>query len=149
MSAMKEVFAWNRVNPQEIAKKRKKMIRGVEVQLLVSPYDIPEAVRGFYNNELQRFVIEFRYIGDEGKEERHDYPHDNVSLVISKRSGRLLKVFLDLDAMNAEAVRLNVRAAIEELVKERKRDSREENYEIAQQILAGQLDSLTNSTART
>ncbi len=35
----------------------------IEVGILISPYDIPDGVRGGYDGDLKRFVVEFRYIG--------------------------------------------------------------------------------------
>ena len=36
-----------------------------EVDSFISPYDVPDGIRGTYNQKRKRFVIEFRYLVDE------------------------------------------------------------------------------------
>jgi hypothetical protein len=76
---------------------------GVLFDVVVSPYDLPEAVRGFRKSN-GRFRIEFRYIdGDEpiAEELRVD---EHVSAFEGKHSGRLLALEVDTAAIGADAV---------------------------------------------
>lgn len=89
---------WIPLKPEEIDSKEQTAGRGVHLELSLSPYDIPERVRGYYSDELKRFVIEFRYINDEPLVERK--LSDHVTAKEGKSSGRLYDVLVDVDAMN-------------------------------------------------
>jgi hypothetical protein len=76
---------------------------GVLFDVVVSPYDVPEAVRGF-KTQHGRFRIEFRYI--DGPE-----PHgpvlkldDHVTAMEGRFTSRLLALEVDLDAIGARSV---------------------------------------------
>jgi hypothetical protein len=90
---------------------RTQEIRGVQVELLVSPYDIPEAVRAFFDKSKERYVIEFKYIGYEPTvpqvEDRY------TTIIIGENSGRLYGMELDVNALRAESVELRMRVATE------------------------------------
>jgi hypothetical protein len=96
---------WISLKPEEIDSKEQaagKAGKGVHLELSLSPYDIPERVRGYYNEELKRFVIEFRYINDEPLVERK--LSDHVIVKEGKNSGRLYDVLVDVDAMNVDLI---------------------------------------------
>lgn len=129
----------------ELPKRHK--IRGVDITLVMSPYDIPDAVRGEYNKDLHRFVIEFRYISDEPWE-RSKY-NDYIVLRIGRNSRRLYGIEVDVHALSGgESVYRNeridvgmnvanaVKNAINEFARERGRaHRRRQNYEIAQDAI--------------
>jgi hypothetical protein len=82
-------------------------VTGVVFDVMVSPYDIPEAVRGF-RTPHGRFRIEFRYI--DGTEpsgpERSLVPH--VVAFEGRHTGRLLALEADVEAMGAKAVGVSI-----------------------------------------
>lgn len=75
---------------------------------MFAPYDVPSAVRGAFDDELDRFVIEFQYPGE--SEQFETISSDtNISLRVGKRSKRLWGVEINMKALGAAGVELNVR----------------------------------------
>ncbi|HEY2931851.1 MAG TPA: hypothetical protein VGK99_08880 [Acidobacteriota bacterium] len=116
-------------------------VRPTAVTLHLSPYDVPEAVRGFYDEDLKRFVIEFRYIGDEPTE-RAESSVAHFGFRVGKNSSRIYAIEIDVDALKAKQVALKVelQKAIDNLterVSSRKSatDLRKENYALAKEII--------------
>ena len=76
------------------------------VGVVLSPYDVPDAVRGSRTHE-GRFRIEFRYIDGEeaGKEVRIG---EHVVATEGRYSGRLLAMEVDVDAIGANSVGVSI-----------------------------------------
>lgn len=74
----------------------------VDIRILTSPYDIPDWVRSGYDDDLGRFVVEFRYMLDE------DYRifdvGDGVRVRLGKHSNRIVGVEVDVDQPGAYQV---------------------------------------------
>src|SRR5712692_7577708 len=79
--------------------------------LLVSPYDVPEAIRGQYIREKRCFVIEFKYISTEATYEKPKM--ENVKVRVGRNSGRLYAIELDVQALQATSVELRIKIATE------------------------------------
>jgi hypothetical protein len=139
---------WLTLNPAALNKARHEQIRGVEVQVLLSPYDVPEAVRGYYDRHIRRFVIEFRYIsGDESL--IPDAQDEHITLKIGRNSHRLYRIEIDVDRLKAPAVALKlvhaVDQAIDRLVQRSRRSPREGNYEVAKEVILERGNELFQS----
>jgi hypothetical protein len=89
---------WIHLKPNEIDCKHQGGKKGIHLEFSLSPYDIPDRVRGRYCPERKRFVIEFRYISEEPLTERRLTEH--VSVKEGTNSGRLYDVLIDVDALN-------------------------------------------------
>src|SRR5437870_9940540 len=98
---------WVKLDTTQLNPETHENIRGVDITVVMSTYDVPEAVRGNYDESLKRFVIEFRYIGDEPYTCREQA--DNIALRIGKNSGRLYGIEVNVDAIRATAVSLRVK----------------------------------------
>lgn len=131
---------WIQVDPTTLDRPKKERVDGVEITVLMSPYDIPEAVRGFYDAELGRFVIELRYVAEE---ELRNENREHLSLRLGKNSGRLYGVELDVDALKAQWVQLVTKALRDREDKPR----RLKNYEVAQEILRQKEPELLEAMA--
>src|SRR3972149_2878972 len=132
---------WLQVNPdaEEFTKRLQTEGSKVKVEFMVSSYDIPEAVRGSYNKENDRFVIEFKYIGDEPTKAE---PQDNyVTFVIGKNSSRLYRIEIDVKALRVEKVELRrkikdeVRKTLNRLIQKPINRLRQDNYRLTQKAL--------------
>lgn len=122
---------WIQVDPGTVNLPKTERLDGVEVTVMMSPYDVPQALRGRYDEKQQRFVVEFRYIGEE---KQRDEPYgEHIVLRLGENSGRLYGIVMDVDAMNASWVQV-VLLALKEREEKRRRPVRHENY-----VLAGQL----------
>jgi hypothetical protein len=79
----------------------------VEITVGLSPYDLPDGVRGYYDNDVKRFVIEFRYLSnDEPLVPSESKEH--VTLFLGKNSDRLCRIEVDIDRLKASVVDLKV-----------------------------------------
>lgn len=131
---------WVRLDAEKLNTPQPQAIRGVNITVRMSPYDVPEAVRGYYDKALGRFVIEFRYIGDELLKQKQEGEH--ITLRIGRYSGRLYGIEVDVDAMRTQAVDLILevsdavlQAIDDSLAHVPPKRSRHENYEVARDAI--------------
>jgi hypothetical protein len=142
---------WLPLNANTLAPPKHRTIRGVDITLVMSPYDIPDAVRGEYNKDSHRFIIEFRYMSDEPWE-RSKY-NDKVLLRIGRNSGRLYGIEVDTRAPFAERIdlRMNVaktvKNALHEFSHQSGRPQRRENFEIAKDAIEENENEIFESLA--
>lgn len=110
--------------------------RRVLIEVSVSPYDVPQLVRGEFCVERNRFIVDFRYLTDEPtKSVRLD---DHAIGRVGKNSGRLYSLELDVNAMSVESIDLRVKVdqAISELAHAVKpKLARTKNYALAKQVV--------------
>jgi hypothetical protein len=113
--------------------------QGVRVDLLVSPYDIPEALRGEYVREKGYFQIEFKYISSEDTYEKPEM--ENVTVRLGRNSGRLYAIELDVNALQATSVELRIKIAeelknaLKYLIKKPLNPLRTSNYSMAKEAV--------------
>src|SRR2546426_6163555 len=142
---------WLALSPEKLASDNQQKLRGVQLNILVSPYDVPDAVRGYYDPSLGRFVVEFRYMTDEKWSQKTQ--DQFVTLRIGRESKRLLGIEIDLNGLSAQTLSLRlhvpqlVEQAIERLSKEPHAPSREDNYRIAKDVITSRRKELFDSLA--
>lgn len=84
---------WLRVDPLNFIKAAVKNVGGVQVNTVLSPYDVPDAVRSDFDSETDRCTLEFAYGGRD--ERMHTIEiSSNISLVEGERSGRLYRILV-------------------------------------------------------
>ena len=88
-------------------------VHGVRVELALSPYDVPQGVRGYKEKNSNYFVIEFKYLTDE---RTRTVPHQNRGILVELgiNSGRIYKIKLDFKALNCDTVELRLKRLFEE-----------------------------------
>lgn len=86
---------WTPINHDVADLRRKILVHGREVEVAVSPYDIPEAVRVSFDDVRHRLKIEFRYISADEDRMLHMLPTD-IILSLGKMSSRLYSVDFSL-----------------------------------------------------
>ncbi len=148
---------WIRLDPSKLEKPERSIVGDhIEVQVFMSPYDVPEAVGGQYDAQIKRFVIEFKYLDDEKYNKVSQAEH--LAVRIGKNSGRLLGIELDVDALKAQAVGLKIitpkvveRMAIEAVdhLAKSGNEPRMANYRIAREIIAGHGERLFDEALAT
>jgi hypothetical protein len=137
---------WLSLNTDDLNVERVETIRGVEVKVFLSPYDVPEAVRGTYDKTIKRFVIEFQYISDEPL--KRQFYDKYVDLKIGKNSRRLYAIEIDVDALKATSIevqmgiRQEVANALDSLLHSPINAQRRGNYHLVQQAISTKQDQL-------
>ena len=133
---------WVKLNPSEFNKSEHVVMHGADVEVFLSPYDMPEAIRGAFAKDAGKFLIEFKYIGgDEPLEEQQEKGEKGSMLLqIGRHSKRLYQILLDLDPNKSE-VTLNlllpkVSRQLETLAKLLGSEVPVRNYEVTKEILA-------------
>lgn len=120
---------------------------GVEFHVFISPYDMPEAVRGDFDESKRRFVIEFKYIATEPLE--HQTPDDYVTFVVGENSRRLYRIEVDVEGMGADAVVLRVSRAMDAL--ERRLGTAHvpaDNFTVARKVLTDNAGTFARTFER-
>lgn len=88
---------WIDLRREDLQERLEDESRRYGVNVYLSPYDIPEAVKCEYNHEDGIIVIGFRYIdSDEPTRVRTDVPNGGRA-VVGKHSNRLYKLSLPVD----------------------------------------------------
>jgi hypothetical protein len=141
---------WYRLGVDRLKRVHRQNVRGIELSVNTSPYQIPEAVSGQFDKEIGRFVIEFRYPANEEWECRG--PIDEVIwLRIGKHTGRLYGIEIDTRKVPADEVRLNVFdqvvAAIDGLSHDNPPMTNAENYAIVKEAISDKRNELFDSVA--
>ena len=145
MSTYHAVSPWIRVKPG------KYVVLGdsIEAGVLISPYDIPNGVRGGYDDDLDCFVVEFRYMVNE--EYRSVGADNGTRIRLGKHSSRIIGVEVDVDrlgfAVAVEDRNAAAYAAIDKAMQdvekiEDARARRRENYVVAQKVLEDKQDEI-------
>jgi hypothetical protein len=80
---------WIRLDVSHLNEVQKEEKGGITLESSLSPYDVPEAVRGHLDDPREWFVIEFRYITSEPTVEVGEDP---VKILRGKRSGRIYQI---------------------------------------------------------
>jgi len=132
---------WIPLNQLALEEERveRKKLEGVKVQVLVSPHDVPKALRGYVSDDGRSFTIEFCYISPEPTVEKSLEPH--VTAQIGKNSGRLYAIKLDMRSLQAKSVSLRVEVAetlrnvLTHLIEQPVSQMRESNYKLAKEAV--------------
>ena len=135
--------AWIRVDPDEAKRPGLAQVRGVDISVRISPYDVPRAFRGFYVRDRGIFRIEFKYVDEESAEpHRMEGPDDCISFEVGQYSRKLLALEVAVDQFKLDMVRLDVRklldhadAAVKRLQKSVARPSAKLNYSAVDEVL--------------
>lgn len=152
---------WIPLDPEKLVKPRQRLIRGVSVGVYPSPHDIPEAVRARYDDERDRFVIDFRFIGERRERLVQASQEENVHLHVGEHSRRLYRIEItglrelakssfgddDFKRQFATTVAAAIRRAFEALQSRAPEPSDQDKYSMAQEAFAEQSDELLGELA--
>jgi hypothetical protein len=149
---------WLPVDLTDDTKPLKTFIRGVEVELFASPYDVPEAIRGRFDEDKNRFIIEFKYVGSE---KTKVCTFERATYTIGEVSNRLYGLEIDVQALKVDGfgvsvalhqkgpqelfatIRDQATGAIDLLIaKQSLHTIREENYKLAKDAILAKQNEL-------
>ncbi|NQU21609.1 MAG: hypothetical protein HQ567_10025 [Candidatus Nealsonbacteria bacterium] len=137
---------WIELDPETLQQLDRTTQDGVEIIVGLSPYDIPDGVRGSKDDQSGRFVIELRYLDNE-EEKIAECPGKEVSLIVGKHSKRLYEIHVDVDKLKATEVGLRlmlpeVDDAIEKLSHRPQYANRIRHYEVAKDVISRNSEKL-------
>lgn len=104
---------WIHIDPDKVDVNETASRKGVEFHVFLSPYDLPDAVRGAFDSSLNRFVIEFRYLAQEPS--KRITMDAFVTLQVGEKSGRIQRIEVDVKGLGAKQVALRMEQAIDQL----------------------------------
>ena len=122
----------------------------VEVGVFISPYAIPDSVRGTYDNERKRFVVQFNYMVDEPWSLMET--NQPVAVRVGKHSRRVVGLEIDVDGIGASAVTVRLDRlyeAAEGAIRDvgQRIGGRLHNHYVTRQVLKDHRDSLFRDLA--
>lgn len=99
---------WINVDPSMAFESQKELIAGREVNVFISPYNVPRAIRAEKSSDGKRLIFYFRYLdGEEDAASEGKRTDDGLAVIrYGKTSGRVTEVELDLTAAKARSARL-------------------------------------------
>lgn len=143
---------WIRIDPSLSSEAIAPEQEGVQINLIMSPFDVPRFMRGSFDAASRRFIIEFKYIGEEPiKRQESD---KNITLRVGKHSGRLYGIEVNVEELGVNAVQLRVHIpkvidnAIDkqiqrlEMSERPQRLNRRANFEVAKRALSEAKDEV-------
>jgi hypothetical protein len=137
---------WIKVDPSTLNPPKQETVDGTKVTIKASPYDVPDAYRSYYDEQIGRHVVEFRYLTTEEKVRRENYgPH--LTLRIGKNSSRVYGVEIGSPALQQRRwLQITVNALNE---REEKVGRKEKflNYAIASRLLRANAPRLEQALA--
>ena len=129
---------WIATDTLDLAKRRGKKAAPKKVHLMLSPYDVPNAVRSYRENE--NLIIEFRYI--EIRESKSPYlgPDDGISFIVGNKTRRIYKIVLDHEKFLGDEINILMQAdpidsAIDEFISHQEKESNTVKYSATQSAL--------------
>lgn len=141
---------WIRLEPVEINKSERSNLGQIEIAVGLSPYDVPDGVRGYYSPTIKRFIIDFKYLNSPTEQLTPHVPHDDdeVSLITGKRSGRLYSIVIDVEKIKAKRVGLRfeivpeIDDALASLEQEPWFKTKARHYQLAREVVRRRKDEL-------
>src|SRR6266576_220275 len=137
---------WLPVDSTELNKPHTQRINGVKVEVSLSPYEIPRAVRGYKEASSNFFVIELKYLTQETT--KTVQVRDHVVVEVGQNSGRLYKIKFDVVALGCQKVGVSlvqnaVETAIDQLgTMPRYGGRRPENYDLSKTVVLNNQQQL-------
>jgi len=129
--------------------KRRINIRGNKIEVFVSPYDIPKAIRGYRDPDAGRIVIEMKYI-TEDEPTKTQKISDWISCAIGKASSRIYSIsvvaktaeFRAGDEIRRDASMKELVQCIDEMANAATRSASKNNPEMVKQAIISHSSEL-------
>jgi hypothetical protein len=123
---------WQKVEARDFLHQQRKTPAG---EITLSPHDIPEAVRAFYDQVRDALMIQFRYFGEH---EKYDSltPKNGVDLKVGALSGRLYEIKISRHVAKELGISQLVNEAIQTAANNQTQWRLVENLNVARQIAA-------------
>lgn len=127
-----KIAGWIDLKQDILNESSKERINGVSVNLIISPLEAPLAIRGDYEQDVKLFVIRFKYVKREKLIREEIDKH--ISFYTGKESNKIHKIEIDVDALNASAVDINLLHNVEDDVTEALESYKKSNSRVEDSI---------------
>lgn len=98
---------WLSIDQKDITKPKLSRKRGVKVKMMVSPSDVPSAVRYYLDEQDNKLVVEFKYLSSPEKLVLDKY--SGADMLVGKNSRKIYKVVFDTkDVMDHHSGRVRL-----------------------------------------
>lgn len=104
---MNETHQWIRLDRNKLSKPENIPLNGVLIGVQLSPWDVPDGVKGYHDKEEDRFRIDFRY-SDSESEKRVGSRNDEINLLVGRYSGKIISILVETEKTGVDAVMLAV-----------------------------------------
>ena len=101
---------WISVSQHELNEVESKQQRGINLQFMLSPADLPTAWRGYHLNSTT-VAVEFKYLSS-SEPKIVESQGDGVSIEVGKNSKRIYRIILDIMKIPASGAIMVSRAAV-------------------------------------
>ncbi len=132
---------WMRVDTSKLNTKEVLQIKGVTVNLFVSPYDVPDMIGVRMDEDRKVFVIEFKYFFEEPTVARQLGQY--VTAHIAKQSSRVHRIEIDVEKSGVNQVQLLIQdravRALDQLTQSDAADKGGDNFRMVRDIISHQL----------
>lgn len=98
---------WIKLDQVALDQPSTESMHGADIEVHLSPYDIPEAARGYLSNDRRTFVLEFRYITTQEPLVTEN-PMHAVTVHVGRHSQRLYRLEIDLAKLDRRSDQLTV-----------------------------------------
>jgi len=100
---------WIRVDPETVQASQFETVRGIQVEVSVSPHDVPVAVKGDFDEDRYCFVISLKYVDQDDSDPVPVRSGDGVITIFKGQlGGRVERIEVHTKKLNASAVALNI-----------------------------------------
>ena len=130
---------WTTIKTEEFSRSRKTADEGIKIEISLSPYDVPEAVKGSYCSEHRKFIISFKYLTKESTKSRRI--GDYILVKEGVGSNRLIEMEIDVTALNVEEIKLEVAPILKDFYESLPRPSYSDplNHPISRERVTGEI----------
>lgn len=130
---------WIKLQSLKLNPVRHENVSGTDVEVAFSPYDVPDAARGYRDQANNCYVFEFRYIsGDEPLEAT--LREEGVKVWTGKNSHRVYSLMVDASniqnrSLIVDTLRTRLGSAIEKVASIHSSTARSGNYKVTRDVL--------------
>lgn len=128
---------WAQTDVMRLQVEHIEAIEGTGATAMLSADDVPEAVRGYFDDSGSKCVVEFRYI-DGSEQLLTERPHEHILVKVGKESGRIyqIEVLGQRDVcVNRLEISHDLDKAFDNLLKNNKSWRELTNYKVAHDVI--------------
>ena len=149
----KAMMEWIAVEDRQINREVQKDIRGINVTVAFSPYDVPRRFRGYRDPITNLFIIDFEYLLDETTRPEKSSPDSPIELEIGENSKRIYRIKIDVAKLGCDAVRLEFEPLARNVIGEIQKfksvvpEKLRERYKLAESLLFNRRNEIFSPLA--